>query len=143
MLCGVSYLDFCDLSLLLAARIYRFLQAVFLRVLLTAFGTRESSFKGFPYGIHNFGIWSTSNGLGRIVRPSLHNILTLPPWEYGVGWISVCRCWFWFFSSFLIVIIFMFLTPCFPRAANISSSVANPNFLLLITPLKMLNISCG
>ena len=37
----------------------------------------------------------------------------------------------------------MFVTPCFPRADVIWSSVANANSLLLITPLEVLSFSCG
>ena len=40
-------------------------------------------------------------------------------------------------------ILFIFVTPCFPKADAISSSVANANSLLLITPLKVLSFSCG
>ena len=37
----------------------------------------------------------------------------------------------------------MFVTPCFPRAADISSAVVNANSLLLITSLEVLSLSCG
>ena len=55
-----------------------------------------------------------------------------------------CKCWFgfvlhlfkWLFSLYL-------LAPCFPRADAISSSVANANSLLLITPLEVFSFSCG
>ena len=40
-------------------------------------------------------------------------------------------------------ILFIFVTPCFPRADAISSFVANANSLLLKTPLEVLNFSCG
>ena len=40
-------------------------------------------------------------------------------------------------------ILFIFVTPCFPRANAISYSVANANSLLLITPLEVLSFSCG
>ena len=46
-------------------------------------------------------------------------------------------------SPFLMDILFIFVTPCFPRADAISSSVANANSLLLITPLEVLSFSCG
>ena len=47
------------------------------------------------------------------------------------------------FFTFLMEILFIFVTPCFPRADAISSSVANANSLLLITPLEVLSFSCG
>ena len=46
-------------------------------------------------------------------------------------------------SPFLMEILFIFETPCFPRADAISSSVANANSLLLITSLEVLSFSCG
>ena len=42
--------------------------------------------------------------------------------------------------TFLMEILFIFVTPCFPRVDAISFSVAN--YLLLITPLEMLSFSC-
>ena len=39
-------------------------------------------------------------------------------------------------------ILFIFVTPCFPMADAISTSVANANSLLLITPLEVLSFSC-
>ena len=38
-----------------------------------------------------------------------------------------CKCWFGFVLPFLMEIFFIFVTPCFPRADPISSSVANAN----------------
>ena len=46
-------------------------------------------------------------------------------------------------SPFLMEILFIFVTPCFPRADAISSSVANANSLLLIILLEVLSFSCG
>ena len=46
-------------------------------------------------------------------------------------------------SPLLMEILFILVTPCFPRADAISSSVANANSLLLITPLEVLSFSCG
>ena len=45
-------------------------------------------------------------------------------------------------SPFLMDILFIFITPYFPRADAISSSVANANSLLPITPLEVLSFSC-
>ena len=90
----------------------------------------------FPSGDYTFGISSTSEELGRTDQPSLHNSLSSPSWECGVGWILRYRCWFLFFFAFS-VILFMFMTPDFPI-----SSVANTNSLLLIIPLEVLSFSC-
>ena len=46
-------------------------------------------------------------------------------------------------SPFLMEIFFIFVTPGFPWADSISSSVANANSLLLINPLEVLSFSCG
>ena len=46
------------------------------------------------------------------------------------------------YSPFLMEILFIFVTRCFPRADAILSSVANANSLLLITPLEVLGFSC-
>ena len=40
-------------------------------------------------------------------------------------------------------ILLIFVTPCFPKADAISSSVANANSLLLITPLEVVSFLCG
>ena len=45
-------------------------------------------------------------------------------------------------SSFLMEILFIFVTPYLPRADAISSSVSNANSLLLITSLEVLIFSC-
>ena len=45
-------------------------------------------------------------------------------------------------SPFLTDILFIFVTPYFPRADAISSSVTKANSLLLITPLEVLSFSC-
>ena len=37
------------------------------------------------------------------------------------------------------MVILMFVTPCFPRTAVISSAVTKANFLLLITSLEVFN----
>ena len=46
-------------------------------------------------------------------------------------------------SPFLMDILLMFVTPCFPRDDVISSAVAKINPLLLITPLGVFSRSCG
>ena len=46
-------------------------------------------------------------------------------------------------SPFLMEILFIFVTPCFPRSDTILSPEANANSLLRIAPLEMLSFSCG
>ena len=86
-----------------------------------------------PCSVHISGIWSTSGALGRTAQLSQDNIRSSPPWEYGANLMSGCKCW----SEFLMEILLIFVALYFPRADAISSSVANVNSLLLITPLEV------
>ena len=92
--------------------------------------------------VHIFGIQITSGELGRTIRPSLNNSRSSPPLKCWVGWMSECRCWFRFSPSFSNRNSYVVI-PCFPRVANISSSVVNVKSLLLITPFEESSLSCG
>ena len=66
---------------------------------------------------------------------------------HHVGSIGLIKCQYIgvgldLFLPFLMDILLMFITPCFPSAAAISSAVVKANFLLLITPLDMVSFSC-
>ena len=89
--------------------------------------------------VHTFGIWSTSVKLGCTVQPFLHNReLEMCGWM-NVRMLVLVSIYFLFSNNYSF---FMFMTSCFPRAADIFF-VAKANSLFLITPLEVLSFSCG
>ena len=121
-----------------------FFQAIFLRmvrVLFPAFGTCLSSSTGFSV-VSIFLAFEAPQESWDVLLDFLKPIFT----PLGVqGWLNVKMfVLVWIRSSpFRMEILLIFVTPFFPRADAISSSVANANSLLLITPLEVLSFSRG
>ena len=122
-----------------------FFQAIFLHVvwvLFTAFHTCLSSSTGFPV-VSIFLTFKALQGREDILLNSLYTIANFL--LLGImGLVESQNVSVGLDSSlpFLMEILPMFVTPCFPRADAISSFVANANSLLLITPLEVLSFSC-
>ena len=110
-------------------------------VLFTRFGTCLPSSTGFPV-VSNFLTFEVPQGSWDILLNSLKTIADLHLfWSSGL---IKCRMLVWIrCSPFLIEILFIFVTLCFPWADAISSSVTNANSLLLKIPLEVLSFACG
>ena len=76
-----------------------------------------------------------------IVSLSQGNLQFLLPWVSWICWKLECTCLYYFFApldddSFVV-------TPCFPKAALISSDVVKDDSLLLMTSFEVLSFSYG
>ena len=77
-------------------------------------------------------------------QPCGENIWHLKHFRDVVTYCSaLSRQWSLCFLPFLIVILLMFVTQCFPRAADISSAGTKANSILLITSLEVFSFSCA
>ena len=120
-----------------------FHQAIFLRVLFSAFGTCLSSSTGFPV-VSIFSAFEAPQGRWDVLFNSLETIADL----HLLGNMGLIKCHnargdLDSFLAFSNEIPSYVCNSLFHGVNAISSSVANANSLLLITPLEVLSFSCG